>query len=864
MGACKSKHDDTEVNHLYTGGEGVWDNYHLEYKSNAPEEVTSAEIDPSVKKIGRYAFYKCDKLKTIVIPTGVEVVGYFAFGACNKLTKVELPSTLKKIEADAFQECESLTAIRVPEGTEEIGKEAFYCCYNLKKVELPSTLQRIGKRAFIACHSLQTLTLPFISDVFENDLFKDHKSLERVTFFSHPDTLEVEQLEGNTPLHLCIAKDYPLTFIDGVIKGCPKAVRQRNTLGQTPLHLCLSNKVSAEVTKLIYDAWPDAVLAKNELSKTPLDYWRENGGDEEIGNIIKERASTTTAVAAFLLRKDKTVIVMDGEPVLLRGQNLLLEVVNEHNDEIYKNLLSLDRVPFRKLFLEQLHSRSLLFDKLLTEFSKLIDFSNKKVIQRAAATQALCPTYLTASNKKHIDFGCFPSAALWYQQEILSLVMRVYCEDQLMDDLVGRKPYVPSALLDAYKCKKDLMEKTQTPSNHRIHSFTKLTNFLTEGLKEGDYDFQGPVVKPLQSLFNKVYIRRGQTAVDIVGDMTRATLLIKNKSDLSAVVSKLEERFPEMNGKVFEGPDKIGVNAFLHKVFNMKKIPDTNIIPYRLKANSSQKKRIDNKEPALLFNFNFFDVVPEYHRVGSTEMCVAFELQIGLEIEVSGLREDHLAYEEGRILKAQPLLKGYKEAQENINHVERITTSLSPSSVKTSEDHNDLELISSVLEGNFSNCKYRELGKKEIVGEGMAPIAPKRLCLNNKRLNIWANQDKAVILDGPFVLDPSKRYSVDSTSFKMEGNTGYISVGLFANFGPYIVQISALFVGDHPATEISLIKPGVNFLSMESISMLPPKCNGVVLVAWGDPHYKVTWADFKECYYQGMKLVLNQYEEVAE
>eukprot|EP00957_Ditylum_brightwellii_P054761 4149345-Ditylum_brightwellii.AAC.1 len=139
--------------------------------------------------------------------------------------------------------------------------------------------------------------------------------------------------------------------------------------------------------------------------------------------------------------------------------------------------------------------------------------------------------------------------------------------------------------------------------------------------------------------------------------MTQATLLVKNKSDLSAVVAKIEQSFPEINGKVFEGPDGIGVNSFFHRVFRMKKIDNTNIIPYRLKANSSQKKRIDKNEPALLYNLYFFDGIPEYHRVGCTEMFVAFELQIGFEAEVNGLRVDHLAYEEGKILNAQPLLK---------------------------------------------------------------------------------------------------------------------------------------------------------------------------------------------------------------
>eukprot|EP00957_Ditylum_brightwellii_P029808 2254799-Ditylum_brightwellii.AAC.1 len=66
-----------------------------------------------------------------------------------------------------------------------------------------------------------------------------------------------------------------------------------------------------------------------------------------------------------------------------------------------------------------------------------------------------------------------------------------------------------------------------------------------------------------------------------------------------------------------------------------------------------------------------------------------------------------------------------------------------------------MKLIVAVLGGNLSNCKYQALDQKYIAGEGTATIAPERSCLNNKRLNILANQSKAVILDGPFELNPS-------------------------------------------------------------------------------------------------------------
>mmetsp|Transcript_26415 Transcript_26415/g.38633 ORF Transcript_26415/g.38633 Transcript_26415/m.38633 type:complete len:110 (+) Transcript_26415:150-479(+) len=108
-------------------------------------------------------------------------------------------------------------------------------------------------------------------------------------------------------------------------------------------------------------------------------------------------------------------------------------------------------------------------------------------------------------------------------------------------------------------------------------------------------------------------------------------------------------------------------------------------------------------------------------------------------------------------------------------------------------------------------------------------------------------------------------------SFKMNTRIFRISVGLFAYFGPYVVQISALFLGYDHEEEVSLIKPGVNFLTMESISMLPSHCDGVLIVAWGEPGYfdnrvkwnKITWTDVKESY-RAMKLVLKQYEELTE
>eukprot|EP00957_Ditylum_brightwellii_P192704 14673214-Ditylum_brightwellii.AAC.1 len=111
-----------------------------------------------------------------------------------------------------------------------------------------------------------------------------------------------------------------------------------------------------------------------------------------------------------------------------------------------------------------------------------------------------------------------------------------------------------------------------------------------------------------------MFIRRGQTTVSVIGDMTRATLLIKDEEDLRGVLRRIETLFPYIHGKEFQGPNDIGVNMFLHQVFKMKKIPGTELIPYRFKPNSSQKERMGKGGSPQYYNFNFFDGLPEYHR----------------------------------------------------------------------------------------------------------------------------------------------------------------------------------------------------------------------------------------------------------
>ena len=59
-------------------------------------KIASTLIIPeSVKEIGQYAFWCCDKLKEVEIPKSVEVIGYCSFYGCRQATII-----LKKYKKD--------------------------------------------------------------------------------------------------------------------------------------------------------------------------------------------------------------------------------------------------------------------------------------------------------------------------------------------------------------------------------------------------------------------------------------------------------------------------------------------------------------------------------------------------------------------------------------------------------------------------------------------------------------------------------------------------------------------------------------------------------------------------------------------
>ncbi len=81
----------------------------------------------------------------------VTAVGRFAFFVCEGITSVSMPSGVTNIEVGAFSGCIGLASVKMPDGVTSIGRHAFESCEALKSVTIPGGVTTIGEEAFIGC-----------------------------------------------------------------------------------------------------------------------------------------------------------------------------------------------------------------------------------------------------------------------------------------------------------------------------------------------------------------------------------------------------------------------------------------------------------------------------------------------------------------------------------------------------------------------------------------------------------------------------------------------------------------------------------------------------------------------------------------
>lgn len=146
-------------------------------------QLENYRIPEGIKRIGEFAFARSG-LASVTIPEGVTAIGYGAFYHCDNLAEIEIPSSVTEIEPSAFAETKWLkekkndrenpfvivgdgiliayggmgSQIEIPGSVKQIGAEAFKGNTQITGVSLPSSVTIIGEDAFAGCSNLVSIS----------------------------------------------------------------------------------------------------------------------------------------------------------------------------------------------------------------------------------------------------------------------------------------------------------------------------------------------------------------------------------------------------------------------------------------------------------------------------------------------------------------------------------------------------------------------------------------------------------------------------------------------------------------------------------------------------------------------------------
>ena len=187
-----------------------------------PETLSgSYSVKEGTRIICNHAFWHCNSLSDIVIPSSVTSIGDRAFHWCLSLSDFAIPASVTSIGDRAFEDCSSLKYISIPKSVIGLNGNPFaewngkleclspnfvyeddilfnkdksriisFRNQNIRSYVIPSSVTSIGKYAFYGCDSLSEIVIPSsvisIGDsAFYKCKFPDNLELELISRFGY-------------------------------------------------------------------------------------------------------------------------------------------------------------------------------------------------------------------------------------------------------------------------------------------------------------------------------------------------------------------------------------------------------------------------------------------------------------------------------------------------------------------------------------------------------------------------------------------------------------------------------------------------------------------------------------------------------
>ena len=164
-----------------------------------PSIVLHAGISYTVTTIGEEAFYGCEDLTSVTLPTSVTTIKTSAFAECLGLKSISIPSNVSMIENTVFASCERLRTINVdPVNANYCSQDGILfdkekktlLCFPMSNAAetyvIPNTVLKISDFAFAGVFTLTSVTLP-----------SSLKSIGEFAFGSS--NLKIMKILANTP-----------------------------------------------------------------------------------------------------------------------------------------------------------------------------------------------------------------------------------------------------------------------------------------------------------------------------------------------------------------------------------------------------------------------------------------------------------------------------------------------------------------------------------------------------------------------------------------------------------------------------------------------------------------------------------------
>lgn len=140
--------------------------------------------------IDGYAF-SCSALSRIILPEGLEQIGWRAFLGCGNLTEMDIPASVTMLGDAIFQDCYHLTRLSIPFYEKNtfssglFGERIYssvrpYETYRLKEVTVLEGSRLIPRQAFGGATMLEKISIPDSVASFEEGAFLDCSSLKKI------------------------------------------------------------------------------------------------------------------------------------------------------------------------------------------------------------------------------------------------------------------------------------------------------------------------------------------------------------------------------------------------------------------------------------------------------------------------------------------------------------------------------------------------------------------------------------------------------------------------------------------------------------------------------------------------------------